>query len=685
MSAEYKTNQPLRVSASWLGRRSLAGRLFLLTTVVTVIVMTVIAVTMAWQSRNAATQAVQREMQAALDSAQQTLQLVFNTASSRGQEILPVLERALGGIPISDGSTQTTASGDRVLSLFVGGDLVNGDISALQDVNANTGADPAVIAKAGGKWVRISTLLQDSQGRASLDSVIDPNDLLARTLDNGEPFNGLVQRNGIWYAMSIKPLKDPTGAVYGGLTVRINVNTQVQQLLSRLASITVADHGSFGVLQQSADNSWTLVAGDQLSGGLNASERSNALNIMSTQETGFQSVEAMGGGHDKYLAWSKVPGWNWILYGAGDQQAFLEEAEQALYIQLALMLTGTLLISLLVWLVARLTLRPVRDVVRGLERLERGDLSAQVIAMPDNSNNEVHALLEHLGKTQLGLERTIATVRAGIEEINLAATEIAAGNTDLSSRTEQQAASLQETAASMEELAATVKQNTDHARQGHHVAGQVQSVAERGGVAVNEVVQTMHRISSSSGKISEIVGVIDSIAFQTNILALNAAVEAARAGEEGRGFAVVASEVRSLAQRSAQAAGEIKHLINASVNEVDSGARQVEAAGTTMNELLESVHQVTNIMKEIASASEEQFSGISQVNVAVSQMDEVTQQNAALVEQAAAAADSLQSQAAQLTAAVAVFVTRSVSGAQPIGRLSAPQHIPRQHAPKRLM
>ncbi|MBP6019131.1 MAG: HAMP domain-containing protein [Burkholderiaceae bacterium] len=393
----------------------------------------------------------------------------------------------------------------------------------------------------------------------------------------------------------------------------------------------------------------------------------------------------MGGGHDKYLAWSKVPGWNWILYGAGDQQAFLEEAEQALYIQLALMLTGTLLISLLVWLVARLTLRPVRDVVRGLERLERGDLSAQVIAMPDNSNNEVHALLEHLGKTQLGLERTIATVRAGIEEINLAATEIAAGNTDLSSRTEQQAASLQETAASMEELAATVKQNTDHARQGHHVAGQVQSVAERGGVAVNEVVQTMHRISSSSGKISEIVGVIDSIAFQTNILALNAAVEAARAGEEGRGFAVVASEVRSLAQRSAQAAGEIKHLINASVNEVDSGARQVEAAGTTMNELLESVHQVTNIMKEIASASEEQFSGISQVNVAVSQMDEVTQQNAALVEQAAAAADSLQSQAAQLTAAVAVFVTRSVSGAQPIGRLSAPQHIPRQHAPKRLM
>jgi methyl-accepting chemotaxis protein len=242
-----------------------------------------------------------------------------------------------------------------------------------------------------------------------------------------------------------------------------------------------------------------------------------------------------------------------------------------------------------------------------------------------------------------------------VDEINIGATEIASGNTDLSSRTEQQAASLQETAASMDELAATVKQNTDHARQANVLAGEASSVAHKGEAVVSGVMATMDRISSSSGKIGEIVGVIDSIAFQTNILALNAAVEAARAGEQGRGVAVVASEVRSLAQRSAEAAKEIKKLIDASIVQVDEGAKQVAGAGTTMQELLHSVEKVTAIVKEISLASEEQSTGIDQVNMAVAQMDGVTQQNAALVEEAAAAAASLQEQAHRLSQAVAVF------------------------------
>ena len=300
----------------------------------------------------------------------------------------------------------------------------------------------------------------------------------------------------------------------------------------------------------------------------------------------------------------------------------------------------------------RVVLRPLRAVSDSFDKIAAGDLTVRVDA---TANNEIGHLMAAVKRMQESLTRTVATVRRGVDEINVGSREISAGNTDLSSRTEQQAASLEETAASMEQLASTVKQNADNARQANQLAASASDVAERGGSAVSEVVNTMHDISASSRKISEIVSVIDGIAFQTNILALNAAVEAARAGEQGKGFAVVAGEVRSLAQRSAQAAKEIKGLIEDSVSKVGAGSQQVERAGATMQEIVASVKRVTDIMGEISAASEEQSSGIDQVNRAVSQMDEVTQQNAALVEEAAAAAGSLQEQAERLAQAVAVF------------------------------
>ncbi|MDF8359990.1 methyl-accepting chemotaxis protein [Achromobacter anxifer] len=300
----------------------------------------------------------------------------------------------------------------------------------------------------------------------------------------------------------------------------------------------------------------------------------------------------------------------------------------------------------------RRVLLPLKEAGHHFDRIAGGDLTARVDV---RNTNEIGQLFAALKRMQESLTRTVASVRRGVDEINVGSHEIAAGNTDLSSRTEQQAASLEETAASMEQLASTVKQNADNARQANQLAASASDVAERGGSAVSEVVNTMQEISASSRKISEIVSVIDGIAFQTNILALNAAVEAARAGEQGKGFAVVAGEVRSLAQRSAQAAKEIKGLIEDSVTKVGAGSQQVERAGSTMQEIVASVKRVTDIMGEISAASEEQSSGIEQVNRAVSQMDEVTQQNAALVEEAAAAAGSLQEQAQRLAEAVAVF------------------------------
>ncbi len=253
------------------------------------------------------------------------------------------------------------------------------------------------------------------------------------------------------------------------------------------------------------------------------------------------------------------------------------------------------------------------------------------------------------------LHRTVAQVRQGTETIATASSQIASGNMDLSSRTEQQASSLEETASSMEELTSTVRQNADNARQANQLAVTASEVAVKGGEVVSQVVATMGSISDSSKKMADIIGVIDGIAFQTNILALNAAVKAARAGEQGRGFAVVAAEVRNLAQRSAAAAREIKALIDDSVDKVGVGGRLVEQAGQTMNEVVASIKRVYDIMGEITAASQEQSDGIEQVNQAITQMDTVTQQNAALVEEAAAAAESLQDQAANLSSLVSVF------------------------------
>ncbi|MEY2890335.1 MAG: hypothetical protein RJA98_243 [Pseudomonadota bacterium] len=291
------------------------------------------------------------------------------------------------------------------------------------------------------------------------------------------------------------------------------------------------------------------------------------------------------------------------------------------------------------------------DATRVARAVAGGDLSSNIQVRA----GDTHSLMANLAHMQRSLADVVSAVRVGSDHVATASAEIAQGNNDLSQRTELQASALQQTAASMDELGATVSQNTQNAQQADTLARSASDVAQRGGAAVAQVVNTMRDINHSSKKIADITGVIDGIAFQTNILALNAAVEAARAGEQGRGFAVVAGEVRILAQRSAEAAREIKSLIAASVERVDAGTRQVDEAGTTMTEVVASIQRVTHIMSEISTASAEQSAGVQQVGLAVTQMDQGTAQNAALVEQSAAAAESLRQQAQQLVQAVAVF------------------------------
>ena len=316
-------------------------------------------------------------------------------------------------------------------------------------------------------------------------------------------------------------------------------------------------------------------------------------------------------------------------------------------IALALMFGGVVAV-----VITRGLVGPARAVVAAANRIAGGDLTHD---LPTTRRDEMGRILAAMQAMQDSLRRVVDGVRRNADDVSTASAEIMHGNNDLSTRTEEQASALEETAASMEQLGSTVKQNADNARQAQQLAAAASTVAVKGGAVVGQVVDTMKGINDSSNKIAEIIGVIDGIAFQTNILALNAAVEAARAGEQGRGFAVVASEVRSLAGRSADAAKEIKGLIAASVERVGQGTALVDQAGITMTEVVSSIKRVTDIMGEISAASSEQSAGVAQVGEAVSQMDRATQQNAALVEESAAAAESLNTQARSLVEAVAVF------------------------------
>jgi methyl-accepting chemotaxis protein len=575
-----------------------------------------------------------------------------------------------------DTSNTTDVKGKAVPTLSIGGAPVNMDFAIPDHFTTLTGGAATVFAASGDDFIRVSTSLKNEKGERAIGTVLDhasPAYAAART---GNAYSGLLTLFGKQYMSRYDPIKDSAGKVIGILYVGVDITKDITTLKNRIKSLKVGETGYFFVLSSAPGKGYGNLVVHPAKQDTNIADSKDAeghafIREILEKKTGTIVYPWQNDGEahtrDKTVSYAPFAPWNWVIAGGTyvDEVVAESTALRNRYIVFGL-LALVVFVVLLFMLVRAIVTRPLTRARDSAMQIAEGDLT---VTMDAGQQDEIGRLATAMNGISQKLSMVVGDVRDGAEQIATASQEIATGNQDLCSRTEEQAASLAATATSMEQLTATVRQNADNARQANQMAQNASDVAQQGGAMVSRVVDTMASINQSSRKIVDIISVIDGIAFQTNILALNAAVEAARAGEQGRGFAVVASEVRNLAQRSAAAAKEIKGLIDASVDQVDAGSKLVAGAGATMDEVLASVGQVTGIMAEISAASAAQTSGIERVNGSIGKMDEVTQQNAALVEQASAAAEALQEQAAELARSVRLFKLDDKRGSD---RLQAP-------------
>jgi len=539
-----------------------------------------------------------------------------------------------------------------------GGVELNGNFAIPDSFTALTDAYGTVFVRKGDDFIRISTSHKKENGERAVGTALDHAHPAYAPALAGQSYAGAAKIFGGQYMTQYDPIKNASGNTIGLLYVGVNFTESMKSLAEGIRQMKLGQGGHFFALNAKPGKDLGKLMIDAVDEGKNILDARDGegrayVREMLERKSGELRYREAAGGREMIVAFSYVKNWDMLVAG----EAVLDEitapatAQRNRYAALALLMV-LLFAGLVYALIRAMVRRPLARALTLAQTVAAGDLRSHVEA---DSDDEAGRLVLAMGQMNDKLNGIVQRVRSGTETVAVAARQIAAGNSDLAARTEQQAAALEETASSMVELTATVKRNADNAGQASGLADSALDVAVSGGALVAQVVGTMGSISTSSGKIVEIISVIDSIAFQTNILALNAAVEAARAGESGRGFAVVAAEVRNLAQRSASAAKEIKHLIDDSVEQVVAGSALVKQAGDTMEHIISSVKRVSGIVGDITHASREQEAGIVMVSEAISAMDALTQQNAALVEEAAAAALSLQDQADGLEQVVSVF------------------------------
>ncbi|MBN9329257.1 MAG: chemotaxis protein [Comamonas sp. SCN 67-35] len=539
------------------------------------------------------------------------------------------------------------------------GGLVNGDTGAVDRFATQTGGIARVFARKGEGFVTVVSSVKDEKGVREDGLELSASDPAYATVMKGEPYTGLVVVQDKPYMSDYQPIKDAKGKVVALLFVGNDISIFQDVLQKQVLQTRFFEHGGVYVINPGAGLQQARFV-------YHPAQRGQA--VLKADPGAKTFLEALAAAPDGFVRhaqallypqaqdpWALMrktqSGW-WVVAEVPDGEAMAAQ-QRVTWAVWGLMALALLALGIGLWqMLRRGVSRPLMGLTKAITLVAQGDLTQKFTT---TRRDEIGALIREVEGMRGRYVQMLQQVRAAADSIDTASAEIASGNQDLSARTEATASSLAQTAQSMEELTTTVGHSADAARQANQLAASAAEVAERGGKAVAQVVDTMGGIEQSSRKIADIIGVIDGIAFQTNILALNAAVEAARAGEQGRGFAVVAGEVRSLAGRSAEAAREIKQLIQDSVGRVATGTRLVKEAGGTMGEIVDSVRRVGDIIGEITTASSEQADGIGQVNQAVAQLDQMTQQNAALVEQSAAAAHSQREQAARLAGAVQVF------------------------------
>jgi methyl-accepting chemotaxis protein len=565
---------------------------------------------------------------------------------------------------VLDATTSVDVAGKQVPVLTNGGKAVNLDFTIPDRFTAQTGGNATIFVNTGEDFVRVSTSVKKENGERAIGTLLDRTHAAYPLLRAGKSYIGLATLFGKQYITEYDPIKDSSGAVIGVLYVGVDISADLAALKAKISEIKFGDTGYLFVLSSAPGKTYgdALVHPTRQGANILDSKDSSGhefVKEMLAKKSGvitYPWLNAEKGetrARDKMVAYATFKDWNWLIAGGTYKDEITREAHELRNRFIVIGLVALGVFALVLYLVVRATItRPLLQAQDAAAQIADGDLT---VSIDSTQRDEIGRLAQAMNGISASLSSVVGKVRDGAEQIATASREISSGNLDLCVRTEQQAANLAATATSMEQLTVTVKQNADNARQANQMALNASSVAGQGGAMVAKVIDTMDAINQSSRKISDIISVIDGIAFQTNILALNAAVEAARAGDQGRGFAVVASEVRNLAQRSAAAAKEIKTLIGASVDQVDAGSKLVADAGVTMNEVLASVGRVTDIMAEITAASVEQSNGIEHVNRAINEMDQVTQQNAALVEEASAASEAMQEQAAALADSVRLF------------------------------
>jgi methyl-accepting chemotaxis protein len=570
------------------------------------------------------------------------------------------------------------------------GEVLNGNTTAVDRFQRNTGGVATVFARQGDDFLRVTTSLRKQDGERAVGTLLGKGHPAYAELMADRRYTGPATLFGTPYMTHYRPLKNAQGQMVGLLFIGMDLRPYHAAIAKLVASATMHETGGVYLVNASRGPAEARLAFHPSRSGEKLADLSGAEGLLAalTESEGHVVKNApavLDASHaDAWAVARPVEGTGeWVVAEFSESKAMAQH--WAALLPFWLLLGGaTLGLGLFLFtMVRRWVAAPLAELGEVVGAVAAGDLSRPVHS---TRSDEIGTLMRDVERMRVELQRSVGSVRESADSIRTAAAEVAGGNADLSQRTEQAAGRLQQTASAVEELASTVTQTADSARTANQLAASASSVANRGGTVVAQVVSTMDEINTSSRKIADIIGTIDGIAFQTNILALNAAVEAARAGEQGRGFAVVASEVRSLAQRSAEAAKQIKGLIQASVEKVDSGSRLVGEAGTTMNEIVASVQRVTDIIGEISAAAAEQSGGLGQINGAVNELDRATQQNAALVEESAAAAESLREQAGRLAEVVGRFRLQAGAGggldAAPTPRSLAEAAIARAaHAP----